>query len=183
MLSHAVIRACARSGTEGVKGLLPLSPERLIGTSQFLSTFPLPLSSALCQHARTQRGNTTMADLPEVARQSTEDSCMNKRDATRKGLDTVSTDKRNRVDKHVCREKEMLLLEITDTGIGIPEEDQALIFDPFFRSRNVEGRRGLGLGLSIVREALSQMGGTVTVTSSLGKGTTMLVKIPVVDPM
>jgi signal transduction histidine kinase len=49
------------------------------------------------------------------------------------------------VSLHVYREKEMLLLEITDTGIGIPEEDQALIFDPFFRSRNVEGRRGLGL--------------------------------------
>ena len=87
------------------------------------------------------------------------------------------------VSLHVYREKEMLLLEITDTGIGIPEEDQALIFDPFYRSRNVEGRRGLGLGLSIVREALSQMGGTITVTSSMGKGTAMLVKIPVVDPM
>jgi two-component system heavy metal sensor histidine kinase CusS len=77
----------------------------------------------------------------------------------------------------------MLLLEITDTGIGIPEEDQALIFDPFYRSRNVEGRRGLGLGLSIVKEALLQMGGTITVSSSLGKGTAVRVKIPVVDPV
>jgi signal transduction histidine kinase len=87
------------------------------------------------------------------------------------------------VSLHVYREKDMLLLEITDTGIGIPEEDQALIFDPFYRSRNVEGRRGLGLGLSIVREALSQMGGTITMTSTTGKGTAMLVKIPVVDPV
>jgi PAS domain S-box-containing protein len=87
------------------------------------------------------------------------------------------------VSLHVYREKDMLLLEITDTGIGIPEEDQALIFDPFYRSRNVEGRRGLGLGLSIVREALSQMGGTITMTSSIGKGTAVRVKIPVVDPV
>jgi PAS domain S-box-containing protein len=87
------------------------------------------------------------------------------------------------VSLHVFREKEMLMLEITDTGIGIPEEDQALIFDPFYRSRNVEGQRGLGLGLSIVRDALSQMGGTITVTSSIGKGTAVRVKIPVVETM
>jgi PAS domain S-box-containing protein len=82
----------------------------------------------------------------------------------------------------VRRDRSMLVLEITDTGIGIPEEDQELIFEAFYRSRNVEERRGLGLGLSIVREALSQMGGTITVTSSTGDGTTMRVEIPVVDP-
>jgi PAS domain S-box-containing protein len=86
------------------------------------------------------------------------------------------------VSLRVCREKNLLLLEITDTGIGIPEEEQALIFDAFYRSRNVEGRRGLGLGLSIVREALLQMGGTIKVTSRIGKGTTMRVEIPLPDP-
>jgi len=85
------------------------------------------------------------------------------------------------LDAH--REKNMLVLAITDNGIGIPEDEQELIFDAFYRSRNVEGRRGLGLGLSIVREALSQMGGTITVTSSMGNGTTMRVEIPVVDPV
>jgi PAS domain S-box-containing protein len=86
------------------------------------------------------------------------------------------------VSLHVSRENNMLMVEITDTGIGIPKEEQAQIFEAFYRSRNVEGRRGLGLGLSIVREALSQMGGTITVTSRMGNGTTMWVKIPV-DPV
>jgi len=81
----------------------------------------------------------------------------------------------------VRREKDMLLLVIADTGIGIPEEDQEMIFDAFYRSRNVEGLRGLGLGLSIVRESLSQIGGTITVNSRMGVGTTMRVEIPVAD--
>lgn len=83
------------------------------------------------------------------------------------------------VTLHVSREKNRLCLEISDTGIGIPEEEHALIFDAFHRGRNVEGQRGLGLGLSIVSEALSQMGGTITVTSRTGEGTIMRVEIPV----
>ncbi|HXE95534.1 MAG TPA: ATP-binding protein, partial [Dongiaceae bacterium] len=92
------------------------------------------------------------------------------------------TESHETVSLLVRRSDDMLLLEITDTGIGIPEEDQESIFDAFYRSRNVEGRRGLGLGLSIVREALLQMGGTIKVTSRIGKGTTMRVEIPLPDP-
>jgi signal transduction histidine kinase len=73
-------------------------------------------------------------------------------------------------------------LEVSDNGIGIPQEDQKLVFDAFYRSGNVEGRRGLGLGLSIVQETLSQMRGTITVKSRIGEGTTMRVEIPLVDP-
>jgi signal transduction histidine kinase len=83
------------------------------------------------------------------------------------------------VSLNVCRKNSRLCLEISDTGIGIPEEDQALIFDAFYRSRNVEGRRGLGLGLSIVHESLSQLSGIITVNSIVGKGTTMRVEIPI----
>jgi PAS domain S-box-containing protein len=81
----------------------------------------------------------------------------------------------------VCREKNQLLLEVTDTGIGIPEEDQKLIFDPFYRSSNVEDRRGLGLGLSIVNDALAKLGGTITLLSNVGEGTTVTVKLPVIE--
>jgi len=84
---------------------------------------------------------------------------------------------------HVQRDKNRLTLEISDTGIGIPAEDQSLIFDAFYRCRNVECRGGLGLGLSIVRESLLRMGGTITVNSRTGKGTTMRVEIPLVDPV
>lgn len=86
------------------------------------------------------------------------------------------------VSLNVSRENHRLCLEITDTGIGIPEEDQKQIFEAFFRSRNVEGLRGLGLGLCIVNESLAQMGGTISVNSKTGEGTAMRVDIPVADP-
>ena len=82
---------------------------------------------------------------------------------------------------HVTRENNRLRLDIADTGIGIPDTEQAFIFDAFFRSQNTGGRRGMGLGLSIVHESLVRMGGTITVTSRTGEGTTMCVEIPVVD--
>ena len=82
----------------------------------------------------------------------------------------------------VSRLKGVLLIEVSDTGIGIPEEDQSQIFDAFYRSGNVEARRGLGLGLSIVQEALSVMGGTIAVVSRIGEGTVMRVEIPVAHP-
>jgi PAS domain S-box-containing protein len=91
------------------------------------------------------------------------------------------TPSKGTVSLHVRREMNWLLLEIIDTGIGIPEEDQKLIFDAFYRSRNVETRRGLGLGLSIVSNALLQVGGDIIVTSKIGEGTTMQVKIPLGD--
>ena len=83
------------------------------------------------------------------------------------------------VSLHVTREKNRLTLVINDTGIGIPEEDQSLIFDPFYRSKNTGSRRGLGLGLSIVREAVCKMAATITVISKIDEGTTMRVEIPV----
>ena len=86
-----------------------------------------------------------------------------------------------RVSLCLSREKNLLLMEVVDNGIGIPEDDQELIFDSFYRSRNVEGRRGMGLGLSIVQEALVQMGGTIAVKSKTGEGTTMSVTIPLID--
>ncbi len=73
-----------------------------------------------------------------------------------------------------------LLLEVADTGIGIPAEDQARIFLPFVQ---VEGRGrpaagGVGLGLSIVHGLVTQMGGTVRVESTPGLGTRFQVVVP-----
>ena len=79
----------------------------------------------------------------------------------------------------VRRAEDRLLLEVTDTGIGISEDDQKLIFDPFYRGQNIENRRGLGLGLAIVQETLSKLEGSITVTSGLGAGSVMRVYIPV----
>lgn len=85
------------------------------------------------------------------------------------------------VSLRVCRENDRLHVVVADSGIGIPEECLPRVFDAFYRCRNVEGRQGLGLGLSIVQDALSLMGGTITVDSSISQGTSMRVEIPIVD--
>lgn len=85
------------------------------------------------------------------------------------------------VSLNVNRESGRLLVVVTDSGIGIPKEDQNRVFEAFYRSRNVELRLGLGLGLAIVHDALLHMGGTITIDSSIGRGTTMRAEIPLVD--
>ena len=78
------------------------------------------------------------------------------------------------------REKEKLLLEVADTGIGIAKEDQSRIFERFYRvdsSRSAENG-GTGLGLSIVKHGAALHGGKVSIESQPGKGTTMRVVCP-----
>jgi signal transduction histidine kinase/CheY-like chemotaxis protein len=68
-----------------------------------------------------------------------------------------------------------LAFEIEDTGIGIAETDMARIFEAFEQSQSGESAgEGTGLGLSISREYACLMGGDITVTSELGKGSTFL---------
>ncbi|MEI6209449.1 MAG: ATP-binding protein [Desulfuromonadales bacterium] len=86
-----------------------------------------------------------------------------------------------RVTLSVSRQDDRLNIEVSDTGIGIPEEDQEKIFEAFYRSSNVEARRGLGLGLSIVRDALQELNGSITLTSRVGKGSAFRVELPVLS--
>ncbi len=83
------------------------------------------------------------------------------------------------VSLHVSREKQQLQVNVTDTGLGIPDDEQQQVFEAFYRSSNVVEQRGLGLGLSIVQESLTQVGGTISMTSRIGTGTTMVASIPV----
>jgi PAS domain S-box-containing protein len=69
--------------------------------------------------------------------------------------------------------------EIRDHGIGIPEKDQALLFQAFQRGGNVGQRPGTGLGLVIVKRCAELHGGTLDLHSAVGQGTTVTVRIPV----
>ena len=71
-----------------------------------------------------------------------------------------------------------LLLSVEDHGIGIPEADQAHLFDRFFRAGNVENIKGTGLGLNIVRHYVGLLAGTITFQSTLGRGTTFTLALP-----
>ena len=67
---------------------------------------------------------------------------------------------------------------IKDHGIGIPDGDIDILFDPFFRSQNVGNIGGTGLGLAIVKKHVEALGGTISVTSVLGEGTTIELRLP-----
>lgn len=69
-------------------------------------------------------------------------------------------------------------LSISDEGIGIPEKDLPFIFQSFFRSTNVENISGTGLGMSIMKLFTEMHGGTITVSSKLGQGTTVTLSLP-----
>jgi len=75
-----------------------------------------------------------------------------------------------------------IVFTITDHGIGIPEEDQNLLFEPFHRATNVESIKGTGLGLSIVQSCVEKHEGSIKVSSIVNKGTTVVVKIPCREP-
>jgi two-component system NtrC family sensor kinase len=73
-------------------------------------------------------------------------------------------------------EGERVVIEISDTGEGIPQIDLERIFDPFFTTKPVG--QGTGLGLSICHAIVTGMGGTIDVQSAEKRGTTVLVKLP-----
>ena len=80
----------------------------------------------------------------------------------------------------VSQESEKLLIRVSDTGRGIPEEFQRSIFQPFFRVDKSRSREygGAGLGLSLVWEIADLHGGSVWVEESSDKGTTIAVELP-----
>jgi signal transduction histidine kinase len=71
-----------------------------------------------------------------------------------------------------------LTLKFTDHGIGIPEEDQHKIFEPFHRGSNTQNVKGHGIGLSMVKHIIKLHYGTIQVDSLPGSGTTVLIHLP-----
>ena len=81
----------------------------------------------------------------------------------------------------IQKRKEKIYFEIQDTGVGIPKEEQKLIFQKFFRSKNIlqYQTEGSGLGLHIVKKVLTLMGGRIWFKSVEGKGTTFYFALPI----
>lgn len=73
------------------------------------------------------------------------------------------------------------LLHVIDYGIGIPPAEQPKLFEPFFRASNVGDTPGTGLGLPIASEAIQRHGGAISVDSAPGRGTTFIVRLPLLE--
>lgn len=85
------------------------------------------------------------------------------------------------VNVKIFTEKENAVIKVSDTGMGIPKEDQSRIFERFYRVDKARSREigGTGLGLAITKHIVMNLGGTISVESELEKGSTFTVKIPI----
>jgi two-component system OmpR family sensor kinase/two-component system sensor histidine kinase BaeS len=95
----------------------------------------------------------------------------------------VHTPKGGQITIHTAFNKDKVILQVADTGDGIPKDSLAYIFDRFYRVDSSRNRNtgGTGLGLAIVKALVEAHGGHVTVVSEgkAGKGTTFTVELPV----
>ena len=78
------------------------------------------------------------------------------------------------------QEKTSLIIAVSDTGIGIPPDVLNTIFDEFQQVKGSDQQKGTGLGLAITRRFAELLGGTISVESQMGKGSTFTVRIPLV---
>jgi signal transduction histidine kinase len=90
------------------------------------------------------------------------------------------TPEKGRVSVEVIRENAYAIITISDTGIGIPEQDLPHIFDRFYQVDSSRSSAGFGLGLSIALSIIEAHGGSITVESTPKQGTTFLISLPMV---
>jgi two-component system NtrC family sensor kinase len=72
-----------------------------------------------------------------------------------------------------------IIVQLSDTGVGIAEDDLARIFDPFFST----GKKGTGLGLWVTQDIVRQHGGRIEVSSDIGRGTVFSIVLQVNSPV
>ncbi|NEW05854.1 hypothetical protein GK047_07470 [Paenibacillus sp. SYP-B3998] len=85
----------------------------------------------------------------------------------------------------ICHNSNEVEVSITDTGIGISPEELNPIFERFYKTDKSRNRsnNGNGLGLAIVKKMVSLHYGSIQVKSTLGQGTTIIDKLPIVPPV
>jgi signal transduction histidine kinase len=88
--------------------------------------------------------------------------------------DTGKVTVRTRIDGR------FLVLDVSDNGKGIPEDQLQRIFTPFFTTK--DPGQGMGLGLAITHQVVDMAGGTIRVQSAVGQGTTFVVHLPLSQP-
>jgi signal transduction histidine kinase len=84
----------------------------------------------------------------------------------------------HRCDVAIAYTTGQVLLRFTDTGIGIPDTDQAAVFNPFYRGANSQYAEGHGIGLSLTQKIVLLHKGAISLVSQAGKGSTFTMQLP-----
>ncbi len=96
-----------------------------------------------------------------------------------KYTETGSINVRFNIKNHVDQNKVWLVCEVEDSGVGIKAEDQGKIFEPFVQVGKNSSQKGTGLGLPITKQYVNLMGGTISLTSQVNKGSLFRIELPV----
>jgi PAS domain S-box-containing protein len=189
-LSSEALDAALR-GAELTRSLLafarrqPLSPQRL-DLAELLGGFVKLLGRTLGEHLRISL--ELASDLwpvvvdPVQLEAAIANLATNARDAMPTGGQlSIAASNRRLDDDYASRNSEVtagdyVMLQVSDTGAGMPPEVQARIFEPFFTTK--ERGQGTGLGLSMVFGFMKQSGGHINVYSEVGAGTTFRLYLP-----
>jgi signal transduction histidine kinase len=94
------------------------------------------------------------------------------------------TDRDGSIKLEVRRDGSQIVVDVTDTGRGIPADRLTNIFEPFVqvhRERNPRGNEGIGLGLAISRDLARKMDGDLVAASTLGSGSTFTLTLPATE--
>lgn len=88
--------------------------------------------------------------------------------------------KNSKITVRLFKEDDGVVFQVQDQGVGVPVDELESIFQPFFRTKNAnkKGYPGTGLGLYVSRKIVEAHGGTLTLESKVGEGTTVTVKLP-----
>jgi signal transduction histidine kinase len=78
----------------------------------------------------------------------------------------------------IVQEDASVGVEVSDTGIGIPEKQLPHVFERFYRAEEARSTEGLGLGLSIARQIAEDHGGSIEAQSKPREGSTFIIRIP-----
>jgi len=84
------------------------------------------------------------------------------------------------IDLEINRKGKNIIFKVTDQGIGIPDKDQKHVFNRYFRAENVLTYPGTGIGLNIAKVHLKNLGGKIKFTSEATKGSTFIIKLPII---
>ncbi|MCK4537932.1 MAG: sensor histidine kinase, partial [Candidatus Krumholzibacteria bacterium] len=95
------------------------------------------------------------------------------------GSEPVKVSARMQLDRRGMSERKILIMEVEDNGRGMTDKEIEEIFDPFYRGNSKKDVPGLGLGLALVKNIMNIMMGNIHIKSSLEKGTTAVICIPV----